>query len=112
MIFFLPTGIDVDAFVSTQGPKYQIVEQISPLKMPCVQCSCLISQDYKDTRPCEAYKQACNSMCKISMFILNVLRLSFAAVCLLAKPPTLLLIILNFVAFVITSVHTHFHKSE
>lgn len=34
MIFFLPTGIDVDAFVSTQGPKYQIVEQISPLKMP------------------------------------------------------------------------------
>lgn len=67
----------MDAFVSKQRPKYQI-EQISPLKMPCVQCSCLTSQDYKDARPREAYKQACNSMCKISMFISNVLRLSFA----------------------------------
>lgn len=33
MIFFLPSGIDMDALVSKQRPKYQIVEQISPLEM-------------------------------------------------------------------------------
>jgi len=66
----------MDDFVSKPRPKYQIMEQISPLKMPCVQCSCL-SQDYKKTKPHEPYEQACNSMCKISMFISNVLRLSF-----------------------------------
>lgn len=47
------------------------------------------------------------------MFILNVWRLSFSVkLCLLAKTPNPQVIILNFVAFVITSVRTLFHKSE
>lgn len=47
------------------------------------------------------------------MFILNVWRLSFSiSLCLLAKTPGPQVIILNFVAFVITSVRTPFHKSE